>query len=496
MPPFRPGRRLTLRSTLLAAVAAIAIPLSAAAKDVPPTPAGAQKLSAIFAAYLGKPAAGAPPAVSVTPEGGHYTVAISLGSFAAPLEQSGFSMDPAVMKYALTEQDDGTWHVTSAELPPIAAHSKDGSIAYNFTNYAFDGIFDPALATFKSAQGGVDKMTAQVQAPALQETIASGPIHATLGATPAANGAISAVAHEEIADLSVAASVTPEAGKPGADAKPVSFKFRLAKAIVDLGLDGMSIRKALDLWAFVVAHPGRAEIAANEPAFKDLLRALMPTAAKGSEKIEAQNIAVDAQQGSFGLANAKFSLAAAIGQGPKGSVEYHLAMDGLALPPGLVPPPMHDLAPTAIDFGIRASGFDFAAGADEAINDMHFAGDGPVIAQADGPKILARIKGAAPLVIELLPSHVAAPQVDLTLEGQAHLEGVRPSGSLKVHARNFDNTIAALKGAGPMATPQMIGFLALAKGLGKADGDGLTWVAEYGADGSIKVNGLPLGKSP
>jgi hypothetical protein len=496
MPPYRSGRRLALRSTLLAAVAAGAIPLSAAAKDLPPTPEGAQKLSAVFAAFLGKPAAGAPPVVSVTSEGGHYTVAVSLGSFAAPLEQSGFSMDPVVVKYALTEQDDGTWHVAGLELPPIAAHSKDGSVAYNFTNYAFDGIFDPTLATFKNAQAGVDKMTAQVQAPALQETIGSGSIHATLGATPAPNSAVSTVAHEEINDLSVAASVTPQPGKSPPDAKPVSFKLQLAKAVVDLGLDGLSIRKVLDLWAFVVAHPTRPELAANEPAFKALLRALMPAEAKGSEKIEAQNIAIDAQQGSFGLTNAKFSLAAAVAQGPKGSVEYHLAMDGLALPPGLLPPPMRDLAPTAIDFGIRASGFDFAAGADEAINDMHFAGNGPVIAQADGAKILARMKGAAPLTVELLPSHVAAPQVDLTLEGQAHLEGVRPSGTLKVRARNFDKTVAALKAAGPLASPQMIGLLALAKGLGKAEGDDLTWVGEYGADGSIKINGLPLGKSP
>jgi hypothetical protein len=68
---------------------------------------------------------------------------------------------------------------------------------------------------------------------------------------------------------------------------------------------------------------------------------------------------------------------------------------------------------------------------------------------------------------------------------------------LKVRARNFDKTVAALKAVGPMASPQLIGFLALAKGLGKAEGDGdLTWLAEYGADGSIKINGLPLGKTP
>jgi hypothetical protein len=97
----------------------------------------------------------------------------------------------------------------------------------------------------------------------------------------------------------------------------------------------------------------------------------------------------------------------------------------------------------------------------------------------------------------LAPSHIVAPQLDVTLEGQVHLEGVRPNGALKVHIRNFDKTVAALKALGPLASPQMISGLAMAKALAKADGDGvLTWVAEYGADGSIKVNGLPLGKAP
>ena len=40
-------------------------------------------------------------------------------------------------------------------------------------------------------------------------------------------------------------------------------------------------------------------------------------------------------------------------------------------------------------------------------------------------------------------------------------------------------------------------MLAMAKGLAKADSDGsLTWVGEIGADGVMKVNGLPIGKSP
>ena len=45
------------------------------------------------------------------------------------------------------------------------------------------------------------------------------------------------------------------------------------------------------LWTFAVAHPSRSEIAANEPAFKDLLRAALPSDAKITEKVDTQKIA-------------------------------------------------------------------------------------------------------------------------------------------------------------------------------------------------------------
>ncbi len=289
-----------------------------------------------------------------------------------------------------------------------------------------------------------------------------------------------------------------KARKPGggADAKPVPIAFTIPKTLADVGLDGASSQKAMDLWAFLVAHPGRAEIAANEPAFKDLLRALLPKDLKLTEKVEMQKTRRwERRKGSYrGERMGKFGLlAAASAAGPKGSIEYHLAADGVALPPGLLPPAMQDLAPTAFNIDIRASGFDFGAGAEEAINDLHFAGDDPVISKDDGAKILAKTKGSAPLVVALSPSHIVAPQLDVTLEGEVHLEGVRPNGALKVHVRNFDKTVAALKALGPLASPQVISGLAMAKALAKTDADGvLTWVGEYGADGSIKVNGLPL----
>jgi hypothetical protein len=494
---FSARRGAGLCKTLLAAIAAAAFPFAATAKDLPPTPEGAQKLNAVFAAYLGKPADGAPSPVAVVPEGDHYAVTVDLAALAAPLQASGFSLDSAAIKYALTEQSDGTWRVVGDSLPSISAHAKDTAVLYNFEGYKFDGIFDPTIAAFRTAQGGFTTLSADIHGPGLNENFTLGATQATQTGTPAANGAATAAAHEEIADLSGKASIVPGGAKAAPDAAPVPISIQSPKMLADISLEGAPFRKALDLWAFVVAHPDRPALAANEPAFKDLLRALLPGDFKLAEKVEIQKLAVGAPQGVFGLSNGKFGFAGAASPGPKGSIEYHFAADGLALPPGLLPPAIQDLAPTAFNIDVKASGLDFVAGAEEAISDLHFAGDGPVIAEADKAKILAKIKGSAPLIVTLSPSHIVAPQLDATLEGEVHLEGVRPNGVLKIHVRNFDKTVAALKALGPLASPQMIGGLALAKTLAKTESDGaLIWIAEYGADGAIKVNGLPLGKAP
>lgn len=494
MTPDRSNRVPLRRAMLAAAVATASLPYAAAAKDLPATAAGASKLSANLSAYLSKPAAGAASPITVTPEGAHYAVTIALGSLAAPLEDSGFSMAPATLKYSVTEQDDGGWRVEGSELPPITAHSKEGEITYNFAGYNFTGVFDPALGVFRSAQFGLDKLNTKLQSPKIQETIEAGPARATQSAKAGANGGADGQVHEEIANLSLAGTTAADPDKP--DSKPGSFMVHLDNAALDFALEGAPFRKALDLWAFLVAHPGRAELAANEPALKDLLRAVLPATAKLSEKIDAQKISVTSEKGAFGLGDAKFGFAAALMPGAKDYAEYRLGVDSLTLPAGLLPPSMKALIPTAVDIDVKAGGFDFGAAASEAINDLHLAGDGPAITPENNAKIFALMKGTAPVSIELLPSHVVAPQADFTLEGRAQLQGQTASGSLNIHARNFDQTVEALKAVGPMATPQVLGVVALAKGLGKADGDGLTWIVEYGADKSIKVNGLPLGKAP
>ena len=484
------------RRTLLAATSLSLFPAIAFAGDLAATPDGAKKLGAVLDKYVGKPAAGSQPAITITPEGGHYALAVDLAALTAPLKTAGFSYDPAVLKVELIEQDDGMWRYERATLPPLSFHMKDGSGSINFTDYKSAGLFDPALGWYKTVQASLASGHFEVKAPGVQETFELGAMSANGTGAASASGAVTGSVHEDIANIVGAFNITPGGADAKPDAKPVKATLHVDKGVVDVALDGLKPHPLLDLWAFAIAHPTRPELAANEAAFKDLLRAAMPSAFKINETFALQTIAVEAQQGVFKVANGKGAVGAS-GSGANNSFEEHFVIDGLALPPGLVPPAYAALTPSAVDIGFKVSGFDLQSGANEAINDMHLAGDGPVISQEDDLKVASKFKGAGPVVIDIAPSHIMAPQLDIALEGKINYAGDKPTGAVTVHMRNFDKTVAALKALGPVASPQMLGGLTMAKGLAKTEVDGtLTWVAELGADGQMKVNGLPLGKAP
>ena len=124
------------------------------------------------------------------------------------------------------------------------------------------------------------------------------------------------------------------------------------------------------------------------------------------------------------------------------------------------------------------------------------AGDGPLIGDADSAKALAMFDAGAPIVIDIAPSHLVAPKVDLSYQGQIRMTNDRPEGKVTVLARHYDATAAAI-GALPGVGAQAAQSLALAKGLGKDEGDGaLSWALAIDGDGMISVNGAPMGKLP
>ncbi|HEY3720904.1 MAG TPA: hypothetical protein VGL41_12285 [Roseiarcus sp.] len=499
MPPrqIRPNcRALLLASTTLAALTS-----GAAANDLPATPEGAAKITAFFQTYAGK-AAAAPPGLVVTPEGTDYLVTADIGALTAPLKSAGLNYDSAVFTFKVFEQDDAAWRVEQDNFPTYHVQMTQNNVTSDVT-VSVSGLksvtlFDTALDWIRSGQYHIDNMTMRERLPGTDATAGGGPLDATMTTQASPDSAVSTTLRESFSALEMTLAVDPKATNPPATdgAQPFNAAARFDSGTLDFKLD-VKPRPLLDLWAFIVAHPTRPELAADEAAFKTLLTAALADRTAFDEEFGLQKLSVQTPEGPFTFDGAKVGVSVAAA-GPASRFEQHYAATGLALPPGLVPAQYQDLVPTSFDLGFKVTGFDLTAAGTEAIADMHLAGDAPPIAKEDEDKVSAKLQSAGPVIIDIPSSHILAPQLDVSFEGQVHYLGPKSTGTITVHARNFDRTTAAaLKAGGPEGEKKLVPLVAMVKGLAKTDPDGaMTWVCEIGDDRVMKVNGLPLGKAP
>jgi len=494
------------RIALASCVAFGALSASALAKDLAPSPESAAKLQAFFATYLGKQAP-----VTLSPADTGFWVTFDFAALTAPFKAGGFAFDPATVKYHVVEQDDGAWRVEFSDFPTLVAHVRapnggdtlEGSETMTLAGAKGQALVDPAIGFWRSVSSESSSANVEVKFPGIDEVIQVGAVTAGATTQAGADGAVSTTLTQTAASATLKLDIDPKAikaAKGGADAQatdaqPYSVNVKTGQVSANVKLDGLKPHPLLDLWAFLVAHPTRPELAANEAAFKTLLTAALANSVKAEETASLEKIAVDIPQGQVTLDSAKVGVSGA--SGPIGAFGEHFEAAGLTLPETLIPAPFAGFAPTAFSIGFRASGFDFASTSAELVADLHFAGDGPAIAPDDGAKIRSKLIGPDGIAIDIEPSHILAPLLDISFDGRIVYKGAKPTGKLTVHMRNFDKTQAALKSLGPDVEKKAAPMLAMAKGLAKTDGDGsLVWVGEIGADGVMKVNGLPLGKSP
>ena len=495
--------QIARRVALVSCVALAALSATAFAADRPPSPDGGAKLQAFFAAYLGKQAQ-----ATISPADPGYWVAFDLAGATAPMKTAGFAVDPATVKLRVVEQDASAWRVELSNFPTLVAHihahdggqSLEGTETVALPGVKGQALIDPALGFWRVVSGEADSANVEANFTGVNEAIQIGALKVNGTAQAGADGAVSATIAQTAANANFKFDINPKAATagadaPAADAQPYSVTAKTDQISVDVKLDGLKTGPLLDLWTFLVAHPTRPELAANEAAFKTLIAAALASQAKGEETVNIEKIAAQIPQGQITIDSAKFGGSAAIG--PTGAFGEHFEANGLTLPETLIPATFRGFAPTSFAIGFRASGFDVAAASAETIADLHLAGDGPAIAPDDEAKIRAKLIGPDGVIIDIEPSHIVAPLLDVSFEGHIVYKGAKPTGKLTVHMRNFDKTQAALKTLGPDIQKKVAPLLAMAKGFAKTDGDGsLVWVGEIGADGVMKLNGLPLGKAP
>ena len=481
-------RRRGARVLLLLGTAVSASP--ALAGDMPATPQGAQTLQALFDRFLPPAAAGGPALVTVTPEVHDYLVSTDLSAFNGLIKASGAAAfyEPATLAYKLFEQDDGKWRVVQDSLPRIVSHAGEATSTVEIDNFKQTVLIDPALAWWLGGSASADKGVLTLRAPKVDETFEFGAVKGDYATTVKPDGSVSSTLKDEIDDVAFKLSAA------GEDAKAVNGSGRLDKAAFHLGVDGLKTRRLFDLMSLLSAH--RADLASHETELKGLLKELAAPGLKFAEGGEASKVMIASPYGATAMASFKLAVGVA-NEGPQSAIDAAISAEGLSLPVALMPPGAADLTPSKIDLAATFKGIDIAAAANEAIADMRLTGSGPAISDADSSKVAAALLSAGPMRIELAPSHVVAPAIDADVQGEIRYAVGKPSGAMTIRMRNFDKTMAAIKALGPDIAAKSIPVVAMAKGLAKTESDGsLSWVVEIGGDRSIKVNGVPLGKTP
>ncbi len=408
----RPSRYRCLARLLLTSAALCLQPAFAA--DKPATPEGAQALQGLFSKYLPPAGDGAPPLVTVAPEGADYVISADLSAINGLIKAVGGSTayDPATIVWKAVEQDDGHWRVRLESFPKIVAHKDDATSTVELTNYQHAMLIDPAISWFVNGSASLDKGAVNVNAPDGERSVDFGAGRADYTTRVNGDGSVSTMVKEDLSDVAVTAT------GPGKDDAPVNMSAHFDKALVNLGIDGFKPRTVFDVWGLLAAH--RADLAAHGPELKGLLKELAAPGLKFSEGGEASKVLVTTPAGAVALSRVD-ALLGVDNAGPQSSISLSASADGLSLPIGLAPPGVADLIPSKIDIAAKFAGIDIAAAANEAIADMRLDGGGPAISDEDSAKVAAALLSAGPLRLEFAPSRIVAPAIDADFQGDIRL---------------------------------------------------------------------------
>ena len=481
---------------LLLGFATAALPILSAAA-APATPEEAARLSTLFERYVGTAAPGETPRETVKPTGDGYAVTVDLKRSLSALHAFGFDIEPYTVAMTLTPQPDGTWRVQSGDTAPLVIHAGTETISLSAGTSAFDGTFDPKLASFSAFKqdqtGYADERSTNtfVQSRHTERVALSGTgVAAGNGTVSTTSRTVGTGAGGEIVFKPKSEPSADNPAVPAPTGVGTTLSYASPSTRTETTVSQLDAAKVLDVWAFLAAHQSRDSVTAAQDELKALLRAGLPyvDSLKQSGTLDTPSLSTP-----IGVVSARsFALSFdASGLGGVGKAGLGLTAADIVVPPGQLPPWSAGLVPKAIDLQVGLDGFHATEAAKAAVDAVDLHHD--VIITPEQKEQVGHIFLPDGGTLTLQPSHIATKMLDLTMEGHAAL-GAQPGGVVTVTAKGLDAEIAALQaqsntdpGAG-----QVLGPLVLAKNLAKPNPDGsLGWVIDFG-HGPVTINGAPL----
>jgi len=477
------------RQLVLAAVSLLAVSTQSFAADA--TADEAKRLVDVFHTYLGAPGAGEADRVSAMPEGEAYRMSIDVAGLASSFLAEGLTIEAPALTFLAEPLPDATWRVTGLTMPsPLTIRIPDQAQTFRWEGATFDGIYDPALATFMSFEHSIASSSSEMHGAQGDSTSFVG-MQATNGmATDAGNGTVNMEMHQTMHDVVAQETIVfPGSGDKDIPAPPIEFAYSIENAAIDMNVEGLDAAGLLDLWASIVANAQTETPSVDAASLKAMLGALMPFFGKLDESVMLNGLRVGTPFGDFALQQAHFGLGLP-GLVENGGLALSLAMSGPTYPAELIPSWAMAMAPTDVDITLGVSGFNLDAAARHLLASFDESNT-PHLQNADWMAAGTMLLPDSGAKLILKPGHISGPMLDIAFEGEAALVAKASSATVKITVKGLDEAIAIVTEASssdPMAM-QALGMLSMAQMFGRPTDDGaMEFVIMMTPDRTITVN--------
>ncbi len=454
------------------------------------TVGGAADLTATFQTYLGT----TPGVVTVTPEGEAYRVRLDAGPLAAkiPAEaQASLTVTPVEMR--LTDNGDGTWGMTHDQPVSMTLEMVgQGSMTVSIDNQSCNGTYDTAIKAFATMScTGENLVVNQIQTePTLGEirtdqTIAA--ITTELQSRAGANGGVDQTITYTMTGLEQTMAIPMSEGMP-----PVPVRISAAEYATSGTTTGFRNDAFLSLVSWFVAHPDAALIEAGKGEIKGLVANGLPLFEHLQADGTITEVNVETPIGPVGIAEVGVDVELR-GAVSDGLFREAIRIDGLTLPPGVLPPFAEGLVPQSFSIDFAVDKFDAAAAAQVLLGllDLPTGAEPP---EGLDMTLLSALMPEGTVGITLAPGEVSNATYTLTYEGSMTAgPAAMPVGAGKITAKGYDAAMALMDGAPDDMKSQILPVMGMARGLAKDQGDGtLVWELDATQPGTFMVNGMDL----
>jgi hypothetical protein len=279
------------------------------------------------------------------------------------------------------------------------------------------------------------------------------------------------------------------------DQQPLDLVFTFANGELKGKVAAARTAAFPPLLKFIVAHQTKDAVVKDQQSLKDAITALLPGFDNTTGEATFNKIEVQTPMGPTSLD--KFSATFNVNGALKdGHFEEGFAVEGLSLPPGLVPAWAVSLVPKLSSLNVAVKGFDVETPIKAWLAAADFAKDPPVDEATDNALMQSFLpKGTVEVSIN--KTVVSNETYAFTAEGTFTAgPQAMPSGKAHITAKGLDELMKVVQSSPPEAGLQAAaGMIIAAKGLGKAGNDGtFTYDVDATPDGKILVNGTDVNK--